>query len=58
MEKAKGSAWEPKQQESIRRDTATLATATDTELEDSDRIADSEEDEDEFEKNELVPEDC
>ena len=44
--------------ESIRRDTATLATATDTELEESDPFADVEEDEDELEENELVLEDC
>ena len=43
--------------ESIRRDTAMLATATDTELEESDPFADVEEDEDELE-NELVLEDC
>ena len=40
--------------ESIRRDTATLATATDTELEESDPFADVEEDEDELEENELA----
>ena len=44
--------------ESIRRDTATLATATDTELEESDPFADVEEYEDELEENELVLEDC
>ena len=44
--------------ESIRRDTATLATAMDTELEESDPFADVEEDEDELEENELVLEDC
>jgi len=43
---------------SIRRDTATLATATDTKLEESDLFADVEEDEDELEENELVLEDC
>ena len=43
--------------ESIRRDTATLDTATDTELEELDPFADIEEDEDKFEKNELVLED-
>ena len=43
--------------ESIRRDTATLATAMDTELKKSDSITDVEEDEDELE-NELVLEDC
>ena len=42
----------------VRRDTATLATATDTELEESDPFADVEEDEDELEENELVLEDC
>ena len=40
--------------ESIRRDTATFATATDTKLEESD----VEEDKDELEENELVLEDC
>ena len=43
---------------SIRRDTATLAMATDTELEQSDPYADVEEDEDELEENKLVLEDC
>ena len=43
--------------ESIRRDTTTLATATDTELEESDPFTGIEEDEDVFEKNELVLED-
>ena len=40
--------------ESIRRDTATLATATDIELQESDPFADVEGDKDELEKNELV----
>ena len=40
--------------ESIRRDIATLATATDTELKESDPFADVEEDEDELEENELA----
>jgi len=40
--------------ESIRRDTATLATATDIELEESDPLKD----EDDLEENELVLEDC
>ena len=44
--------------ESIRRDTTTLATATDSELEESDPFADVEEDEDELEENKLVLEDC
>ena len=44
--------------ESIRRDTAMLATATDTELQESDPFTDVEEDEDELEENELVLEDC
>ena len=44
--------------ESIRRDTATLATATDIELQESDPFADVEGDKDELEKNELVLEDC
>ena len=37
--------------ESIRRDTATLATAVDRELKESDPFADVEEDEDELEEN-------
>ena len=41
--------------ESIRRDIATLATATDTELKESDPFADVE---DELEENKLVLEDC
>jgi len=44
--------------ESIRRDTATLAIATDTELEESDHFADFEEDENELEENKLVLEHC
>ena len=44
--------------ESIQRDTAMLATATDTELEESDPFADVEDDEDELEEKELVLEDC
>ena len=44
--------------ESIRTDTATLATVTDTELEESDPFADVEENEDELEENELVLEHC
>jgi len=40
--------------EAIRRNIATLATATDTELEESDPFADVE---DELEENELVVED-
>ena len=40
--------------ESIRRDTATLATAMNTELEESDTLKD----EDELEEKELVLEDC
>ena len=43
--------------ESIHRDTAMLATATDTKLAESDPIADVEEDKDELEENELVLED-
>ena len=43
--------------ESIRRETATLATAMDTELEESDSFAHVGEDEDEFDENELVLED-
>jgi len=41
--------------ESIQRDMATLATATDTKLEESDPFTDVE---DELEENELVLEDC
>ena len=44
--------------ESIRRDTTTLATATDSEPEESDPFADVEEDKDELEENKLVLEDC
>jgi len=44
--------------ESIRRDTATLATAKDTELEESDPFADFEEDENELEENKPVLEHC
>ena len=44
--------------ESIRRDTATLATAMDTELKESDPFTDVEEDEDELEENKFVLEDC
>jgi len=44
--------------ESIRRDTATLATATDIELEESHPFVDVEEEEDESEENKLVLEDC
>ena len=40
--------------ESIRRDTATLATAMNTELEESDPLKD----EDDLEEKELVLEDC
>jgi len=44
--------------ESIRRDTAMLATAMDTELEESDPFADVEEDEDELEEKEFVLKYC
>ena len=44
--------------ESIHRNTAMLATATDTKLVESDPIANVEEDKDELEENELVLEDC
>ena len=44
--------------EAIRRDTATLATATDTELEESDSFTDVGEDKDELEENEHVLQDC
>ena len=44
---------------SIRRDTATLATAMDTKFEESDPFTDVEEDkDDELEENKLVLEDC
>jgi len=45
--------------ESIRRDTAMLATATDTDFEESDPFTDVEEDkDDELEENKRVLEDC